>query len=97
MQKIELELEKRCRAYARSRGWVCWKNENNGNKGIPDDSFLSPSGRFLMVEFKASATAKVRPEQIIWQAKFPNIVHLVSSFEDFVKIINENMPNIPDI
>ena len=53
MKHIETEIERACRAYARERGWVCWKNEKNGNKGIPDDTFLSPDGmRFLLIEFK---------------------------------------------
>lgn len=89
MQKIELELERRCRAYARRQGWACWKNEKNGCKGIPDDSFLSPDGtRFIMVEFKSSPTAKVRPEQIVWQNKYPNVVFFVSDYDFFLKILS---------
>lgn len=90
MRKIELELEKRCRAYARAKGWACWKNEKNGNKGIPDDSFLSPSGdTFMLVEFKSSATAKVRPEQAVWHTKYPNVVVLVYDFNTFAKLIDK--------
>lgn len=88
MQHIESELEKQCRAYARTHGCVAWKNEKNGNKGIPDDSFLTPSGRFFMVEFKKSKNAKVRPEQLLWKQRFPQLIHFVNDYTDFVNIID---------
>ncbi len=89
MQKIELNLERQCRAYARAQGWACWKNENNGNKGIPDDSFLSRDGtRFLLVEFKASPTSRIRPEQTEWQRRFPDIVHIISDFPAFQRLLH---------
>ena len=63
MKHEERDLERRCVQLARRHGWDAWKNENNGNKGIPDHSFLK-DGRFVMVEFKRSATARIRPEQL---------------------------------
>lgn len=85
----EKEIEKACIAYARRRGWDCWKNENNGNKGIPDYSLLSPSGRFVMVEFKRSTTAHVRPEQKTWEARHPDIVYFCHDLETFIKILEK--------
>lgn len=85
----EKEIERACIAYARRRGWDCWKNENNGNKGIPDYSLLSRDGRFIMVEFKRSATAHIRPEQKTWAKKHPGIVFFCHSLEDFKKIIEQ--------
>lgn len=87
MKHEEREFERRCVAHARRKGWDAWKNENNGNKGIPDYSFLHPSGRFVMVEFKRSATAKIRPEQVTWQQKHPTVVFFCWDFETFLKII----------
>lgn len=88
MQHQELDLEKQCRAEARKRGWAAWKNEKNGNKGIPDDSFLSPDGeRFVMVEFKKDAKQHLRPEQEVWQARYPHIIHVVSDLRQFLEII----------
>lgn len=89
MKHEERELEKRCVAYARAHGWDAWKNENNGNKGIPDFSFLSRGGRFVMVEFKRSATAHIRPEQLTWQDKHPEIIFFINDFETFVKILEQ--------
>ena len=64
MKQIESELEKACVKFARSNGWDCWKNEKNGNKGIPDYSLLK-SGVFLLVEFKTES-GKVSHEHIYW-------------------------------
>ena len=88
MKHIEIEIERACRAYARSLGWVCWKNEKNGNKGIPDDTFLSPDGmRFLLIEFKKDENAYIRPEQLTWKNRYPNVVFFVSSLDQFKKIL----------
>ena len=88
MKHIETEIERACRAYAREHGWTCWKNENNGNKGIPDDTFLSPDGmRFLLIEFKKDEKAYIRPEQLTWKNRYPNVVFFVSSLDQFKKIL----------
>ena len=88
MQHIESKIERECRAHARSRGWVCWKNEKNGNKGIPDDTFLSPDGtRFFLIEFKKDEKAYIRPEQLTWKNRYPNVVFFVSSLDQFKKIL----------
>lgn len=88
MKHDELILEKQCRAIARANGWACWKNEKNGCKGIPDDSFLSPDGtRFLLVEFKKDARQKLRPEQELWIKRYPNVVHRIDCFEEFKKLL----------
>lgn len=89
MKQIERDLEQKCAQYARTLGWACWKNENNCNKGIPDRSFLHPEGWFFMVEFKASPTAHVRPEQKVWAEHFPKTVYFVSDFDSFKKLVDE--------
>ena len=87
MQHEELTLERRCRAYARARGWVCCKLEKNGNKGIPDDLFISPNQKCILIEFKKDEKQKPRPEQAIWLARFSKISHLVGSFEEFCRVL----------
>lgn len=82
----ERELERRCVQLARRHGWDAWKNENNGNKGIPDYSFLK-GGRFVMVEFKRSASARIRPEQLTWQARHPETVFFCHDIEMFKEIL----------
>lgn len=88
MRQEELELEKRCRQHARRHGWVCAKLERNGNKGIPDDLFISPDGGCLLVEFKKDERQKPRPEQAIWLQRFPNLAHLIGSWDDFCTLLN---------
>lgn len=87
MKHDELILEKICRNFARLHGFAAWKNEKNGNKGIPDSSFLHPDGRFFMVEFKKDDKQKPRPEQVLWLEKFPKTCFLISDFEAFEKLI----------
>ena len=82
----EKELERQCVQLARRHGWDAWKNENNGNKGIPDYSFLK-GGRFVMVEFKRSAAARIRPEQLTWAARHPETVFFCHDIETFTKIL----------
>ena len=89
MKRQEYELEKRCKDYARRQGWVIWKNVPDGCKGVPDTSILSPDGRFIMVEFKRDAHAKIRPEQTFWQNTFTDKVHFISSYDDFVQLISK--------
>lgn len=89
MQKIEAQLEEACVAEARRRGFLAWKNEKNGNKGIPDHSFLAPDGvRFFMVEFKRDAKQHPRPEQKLWLERVP-VAHLIHDFEDFCRLLGE--------
>lgn len=87
MKHEELDFEKRCREAARREGWVAVKLEKNGNKGIPDDLFISPNGRVIFIEFKKNTKIKPRKEQILWLERYPNLCHLVGDFETFCKII----------
>ena len=86
MRHEEREIERQCVQLARRHGWDAWKNENNGNKGIPDYSFLK-GGRFVMVEFKRSAAAHIRHEQLTWQARHPETVFFCHDIETFTKIL----------
>lgn len=86
MKHEEFEIERQCVQLARAHGWDAWKNEANGNKGIPDYSFLK-GWRFVMVEFKRSAAARIRPEQLTWQARHPETVFFCHDIEIFKKIL----------
>lgn len=92
MKQEELRIERECRAIARANGWAAWKNEKNGNKGIPDDSFLHPDGRFLLVEFKKDEQQRPRPEQMMWIKRFPKHVHIVWSVEHFCRLLGIAAP-----
>lgn len=90
MEQAEKIIECQCREWARQQGWVAWKNEKNGCKGIPDDSFLSPDGsRFILVEFKKDPKQRLREEQKVWLARFPEVVFVVSSLAQFKEILGE--------
>ena len=89
MKKEELELERKCRAYARARGWVCCKLEKNGNKGVPDDLLISPNQNCILIEFKKDEKQKARPEQEVWLNRFSKISYLIGTFERFEEVIEE--------
>lgn len=91
MNQKEKQLEDQCVTWARRHGWDAWKNENNGNKGIPDRSFLK-GDTFVMVEFKRDVMAPIRYEQITWQRKHPATVYFIWSFEDFTELLTNKNP-----
>lgn len=88
MRHEELDLEKRCRELARRAGWVAVKLEKNGHKGIPDDLFIKNEFLFFLVEFKKDCHQRRRPEQDVWANRFPRIVKLISSEEEFRTLLN---------
>lgn len=88
MKHDELDMERQCRALARTHGWVAWKNEKNGNKGIPDDSFLHPDGRFFLIEFKKDEKQRPRPEQALWLQRFPTTAFLIGSVKAFCELLS---------
>lgn len=87
MKHEELTLEKECRNIARRAGWIACKLEKNGNKGIPDDLFISPNGRCVLIEFKKDEHQRPRPEQKLWLERFPRLAHLIGSREQFLKAL----------
>lgn len=87
MRHEEFEFEKRCRTAARLAGWVALKLEKNGHKGVPDDLFVSPDGRCVLIEFKKDTKQKARPEQVLWLRKFPELCHLIGDEKTFREVL----------
>lgn len=87
MKHLELDLEKKCRQYARERGWVMAKLEKNGHKGIPDDMLISPQGRVILVELKKNNKAFIRPEQVHWKSRFPALIYFIDNYADFQALL----------
>lgn len=87
MKHVELEFERRCRAAARLAGWVALKVEKNGHKGVPDDLFISPDGKCILIEFKKDTKQKPRPEQTLWLEKFPFLCFLVGDERTFCSLL----------
>lgn len=87
MEHKEFAFEKECRKLAREAGWLALKLEKNGHKGVPDDLFISPQGRCVLIEFKKDERQRPRPEQQMWLQRFPGIAFLIGSREAFVKAL----------
>ena len=86
MRQEEKRIEQECVKIARRSGWDAWKNEKNGNVGIPDFSFLR-GGVFFFVEFKKSNKAHISKEQKFWQNKHPEFVFFCSSVSSFLQLL----------
>ena len=97
MKHDEQDLERQCCALAREQGWAAWKNEANGNKGIPDASFLHPSGVFFMVEFKNGKISRISREQQIWAQKFARSVFFCHNLEEFLRVIKEQTDRVNNL
>lgn len=87
MKQEELTFEKKCRTAARLAGWTALKLEKNGHKGVPDDLFISPDGRCVLIEFKKDDKQKPRPEQILWLRKFPTLCYLIGNEATFKEVL----------
>lgn len=85
MKHEELTLELACRQIARQAGWAAFKNEKNGNKGVPDDTFVHPSGAVFFVEFK-TLKGRISKEQRWWLEHF-NHVYVVRDVETFKSLL----------
>ena len=89
MKTIESDLENKCCDYARKLGVAAVKLEKNGNKGIPDRLFIKNGGSCMFVEFKKSATEKLKPEQLYWSEFLGTFCHTVWNFERFKELIDD--------
>lgn len=91
----ESELEKKCRKYARNRGWLDFKFQTLSKKGDPDSLFIK-DGRAIFIEFKATKTIKLRRLQ---EYKLKRIkeqgfeAYGNPSFEEFKSILKDEKDN----
>jgi hypothetical protein len=51
---LEMEIEQRVKEYARERGWLAYKWVSPSHIGVPDGILISPNGKVIFVEFKAT-------------------------------------------
>ena len=48
---LESTIEKKCKAWAKSQGWLAYKFVSPSNRGVPDQIFLKDN-QTVFVEFK---------------------------------------------
>lgn len=88
MSKQEQELENKCKIFARSQGWIAFKNVPDGLKGIPDDTFVHiKTQKVIFVEFK-TPTGRLSRTQTHWQNTLPALIHVVRTFDEFWKLLS---------
>jgi len=64
MKRLELALEKKCIAYAKSCGFLAHKLRFRGQSGAPDCLFISKCGECIFVEFKRAAQSRCAEGQL---------------------------------
>ena len=50
--KLEKDIEKSVKAYARTKGFLAFKFVSPGHNFVPDGLFISPTGKVFFIEFK---------------------------------------------
>lgn len=83
---LEKNLENECLDFAREQGFTCWKNESNGNVGIPDISLLF-SEKIYLIELKRKDFGRLSVYQKFWMDKFPSIVFIINDLDNFKRLV----------
>lgn len=85
MQKSEKQIERECRRYAESQGWLSLKLTCPGHAGVPDRMFISPKGRIEFVEFKTEKgqLSPIQTRMIAVFKKHGHEVELIRSLDSF--------------
>lgn len=90
-RKLEKDVEKACKQWARDHGWWVRKFKSPGNRSAPDDLFARKfpgTSRKLAVEFKKlgkKSTPKQLDEQR-WMREAGWEVYEIDSYEKFVAL-----------
>lgn len=90
-RKLERDVEKRCKDWARDHGWWVRKFKSPGNRSVPDDIFAKKfpgTSRKLAVEFKklgkTSTDKQVEQQGLMRDAGWE--VYEIDSYEKFVAL-----------
>lgn len=93
-RKLEKDVEKRCKDWARDHGWWVRKFKSPGNRSVPDDIFAKKwrnSSRKVAVEFKKldeTSTKKQIEQQKLMRAAGWEVYEL-DSYEKFVALFEQ--------
>ena len=60
---LEKDIEKKVKAYAKSKGWLVFKFSSPAHRGVPDGMFIR-DGRVFFIEFKQLGKKATKLQQI---------------------------------
>lgn len=93
-RKLEKDVEKRCKDWARDHGWWVRKFKSPGNRSVPDDIFAKKflgTSRKVAVEFKrfgkTSTDKQVEQQGLMRDAGWE--VYEIDSYEKFVALFEK--------
>lgn len=93
-RKLEKDVEKRCKAWARAHGWWVRKFTSPGNRSVPDDLFAKKfpgTSRKLAIEFKklGGKSTKLQEDEQKAMREAGWEVYEIDSYEKFVALFEE--------
>lgn len=91
MNKLEKELERQCKDYAKSKGILFLKLKLASENGFPDRTLIFPYGTVLFVEFK-TPKGRLRPEQKDWIWRLNRVATIavtIDNLADFMNTVND--------
>ena len=90
----EKTLEKKCKDYAKSLGWLAYKFKSPSHRGLPDDLFINKVGSTVYVEFKnPNGKGVLSPLQAKTHTKMRGNnapVYVCKDFEHFKRILGHH-------
>lgn len=96
-QTPEGYIERRLKKEAEKRGWICFKFESPGNKGVPDRIIIKDDGTSVYVETKrpkGGRTSKLQDYQIGRIRRQNARVYKIKNIEELEEFFRkEAMPN----
>ena len=87
---IEKDIEKRVKVYAENHGWLTRKWTSPGHSFVPDQIFITPTGRVIFIEFKREG-CKATPGQLREHEKLRKQgceVYVIDSMEAGKELVN---------
>lgn len=96
-QTLEGYIERRLKKEAERRGWICFKFESPGNRGVPDRIIIKDDGTSVYVETKrpkGGRTSKLQDYQIGRIRRQNARVYKIKNIEELEEFFRkEAMPN----
>ena len=89
---LERDIEKRVKAYAENNGWLTRKWTSPGHSFVPDQIFITPTGRVIFLEFKRDGGVAT-PGQLREHKKLREQgcdVYVIDSVDEGKRLVDEN-------
>ena len=89
---LEKEIESAVKRYAESKGWITRKWTSPNHAFVPDQIFISPSGKVIFIEFKQTGKKPTSGQESEQHRLRKNhaMLFVVYSVEVGKRVVDEN-------